>query len=523
MTPGSHRFVIVRFAAQTAVVSAILLLSPGAGAQATAPLAPGAGGVQPSESKYHLVRSVSGSKGTQQGGRYIIEDPRTIFYVPDDRQVVVYLEWDGPVGQHHLEAYWKNPEGKVAAINDFQYEAKEKRFGAYWTLLLAESAPTGLWTLEAHVDGEVAGTHTFQIVGAPRPANTIPTRRILSPAETYQKALASSVFVQVLDSKGQPAATGSGFVLAEGQVLTAFQVIDGANRLRVVLPDGRRVETDQLLAWNRRQDWAILKVDTGKAPALPRAHPNSWSVGDRCYTLDSPAEGGRVIAETAITGTNTWARAGERLNVSLVVNPAAVGAPLVNDYSEVVGIIGGSLIPGMRSLEAAMIAGYSEAVVQFGGPARGRLAVPITLVPETGADAKSTTLDELRTAGQFILPVTASGSVLYGTLAKSIDRKGPIAHPVDQRSVFSRRDPTVGVFVSWEPKSKVKSTTSLRVYDLDNSVLMKSKPSKIELRANQPNYTFTEIPTGGLLPGIYRLDILLGDEVAWRVFFRITE
>src|SRR5713101_6018745 len=152
MTPGSHRFVIVRFAAQTAVVSAILLLPPGAGAQATAPLAQGAGGVQPSESKYHLVRSVSGSKGTQQGGRYIIEDPRTIFYVPDDRQVVVYLEWDGPVGQHHLEAYW--------------------------TLLLAESAPTGLWTLEAHVDGEVAGTHTFQIVGAPRPANTIPTRRI---------------------------------------------------------------------------------------------------------------------------------------------------------------------------------------------------------------------------------------------------------------------------------------------------------------------------------------------------------
>jgi S1-C subfamily serine protease len=520
MTAPSHRFAILRLAAQTAAAAAILLLSPSAGAQATAPPA---GGVKPSESKYHLVRSVSGSKGTQQGGRYIIEDPRTIFYIPDDRQVVVYFELEGPLGQHHLEGYWKNPEGKVAAINDFQYEATEKRFGAYWTLLVAESAPTGLWTLEAHVDGEVVGTHTFQIVAAPRPANAIPARRILSPAETYQKALASSVFVRALDSKGQPAGTGSGFVLAEGQVLTAFQVIDGAGHLSVALPDGRRVETDQLLAWNRRQDWAILKVDTGKAPALPRAQPNSWNVGGRCYTLDSSAEGGRVIVETTIIGTNTWAGAGERLNVSSVVGPAAAGAALVNEYSGVVGIVGGSLIPGARSLDAGMVAWYSEAVVNFGGPLRGGLAVPITLVPKPSTDAKSTTLDELRGTGQFILPMTARGNVLYGTLAKSIDRKGPIARPVDQKSVFSRRDPTVGVFVSWEPKSKIKSTDSLRVYDLDNRVRIESKAARTELRPGQPSFTFTEIPTADLPPGIYRLDILLGDEVAWRMFFRITE
>lgn len=523
MTAPSSRFDILGAAAQTVLVAAILLLPPSPRAQAPAPLPQGAGGVQPSESKYHLLRAVSGSKGTQQGGRYTIEDPRTIFYIPDDRQVVVYLEWEGPLGRHHFEAYWRNPDGKVAAINDFEYEAKERRFGAYWTLLLSESAPTGLWMLEAHVDGEVTGTHTFQIVAAPRPVNTIPTRRILSPAETYQKVLASTVFVQALDSKGQTAGTGSGFMLAEGQVLTAFQVIDGASGLRVALPDGQRVEADQLLAWNRRQDWAILKADSGKTPTLPRVEASSWSVGDRCYALNSPAEGGRVIVEAAITGKNTWAGAGERLNVSLVVSRGAVGGPLVNDYGEVVGIVGGSLIPGVRSLESARFGGYSEAVAQFGGPVHGGLAVPITLVPKLGADAKSTSLDELRKAGQFIPPVTAQASVLYGTLAKSINRKGPIAQPVDQRSIFSRRDPTMGVFVSWEPKTKIKSTTSLRVFDLDNHVRTESKPAKIELRPDQPSFTFTEIPTTNLQPGMYRLDILLGDEVAWRSFFRITE
>ena len=135
---------------------------------------PAAGGVQGNEPKFRLVRSVAGSKGSEQGGRYIIEDPRTVFYIPEDREVIVYFEWDGPLGPHHFEGLWKNSEGKALMVSDFNYEAKQKRFGGYWTLPLLDSTPSGIWTIEARVDGEVTGTHTIQVVVAAKPAPATP-------------------------------------------------------------------------------------------------------------------------------------------------------------------------------------------------------------------------------------------------------------------------------------------------------------------------------------------------------------
>ena len=40
------------------------------------------GGVQAEGPKFRLVRSVSGSKGTPQGGRFTMEDPRSVFLHP---------------------------------------------------------------------------------------------------------------------------------------------------------------------------------------------------------------------------------------------------------------------------------------------------------------------------------------------------------------------------------------------------------------------------------------------------------
>jgi hypothetical protein len=131
-------------------------------------------GVSPAvDSKFRLIRSISGSKGHEQGGKYVMDDPRTVFKVPDDRQVLVYCEWEGATGvagQHEFEGVWKNPAGKVVAVSDFKLEVRERRCSGFFTLLLSETSETGVWTLEARVDGETTGTHKFQIVSATDPA-----------------------------------------------------------------------------------------------------------------------------------------------------------------------------------------------------------------------------------------------------------------------------------------------------------------------------------------------------------------
>src|SRR5580692_12501867 len=161
----------------------------------TSPVSSG-GGVPVGKSKYRVVRSISGSAGAQENGSYIIRDPRTIFHIPQDHRVIVYFEWEGPLGPHHFEAVWKSPDGKITSVSDFDYEAKQPRFGGYWDMLVAENTPTGVWMLQALVDGELTGTHTFQVVkgmsaggGADAAAGSAePMRNPLAPAALYGKA-----------------------------------------------------------------------------------------------------------------------------------------------------------------------------------------------------------------------------------------------------------------------------------------------------------------------------------------------
>lgn len=171
---------------------------------------------------------MSGSRGKQKEGRYILEDPRTVIHIPHDRQVIVYFEWQGPVGKHRFEGFWKNPEGKVAVISDFEYEAKQPHFAGYWTLLLSESTPTGLWTLEARIDGEYAGSHIFQIIpNSEPPPIPDPQPQPLAPAEIYERLKAATLFIERFDADGNRVSTDSGFYIGESEVVTAFQVSAG--------------------------------------------------------------------------------------------------------------------------------------------------------------------------------------------------------------------------------------------------------------------------------------------------------
>ncbi len=118
-------------------------------------------------SPYRKLRSVSGATGHEDKGRFVMDDARSVFTTSKDPKVIVYFEWEGPLGPHHFEGLWKSPEGKIVLISDFSYEAKTPHYSGYWTMLLADSSPSGEWNIEARIDGEAAGTHSFVVTGSP--------------------------------------------------------------------------------------------------------------------------------------------------------------------------------------------------------------------------------------------------------------------------------------------------------------------------------------------------------------------
>jgi hypothetical protein len=244
----------------------------------------------PAGSSFKVIRSVSGAAGHEDHGRYIMEDPRSVFVVGKDTKVIVYFEWEGPLGNHHFEGLWKGPEGKTLLVSDFSYEAKGPRFTGYWSMVLSEGTPSGEWNVEARIDGEAAGTHSVMITGSPSAAATSSAPRLLSSSDLYQKALDASVTIHRLDGDGGLLGKGTGFWIGDGRILTAFDVIDGAASLRISFPDGSQVTTDQVLAWSRWQDWALLKIERGAKTFLKPGPKDPLKVGDRCVFLEvSPA------------------------------------------------------------------------------------------------------------------------------------------------------------------------------------------------------------------------------------------
>lgn len=479
---------------------------------------PQAGGVPAAGPKVRMVRSVAGTKGEERGGSYVILDPRTKFYVPDDRQVIVYFEWEAPKGTHHCEGTVKGPNGQLAVMSSFDYPATQTKFGGYWTIPLLENSSPGLWTFESRVDGEFAGELGFEIVSAKRPADAAKEEVLPTPAEIYNRAVAAVALVEKLDEKGQPLGAGSGFLVGENSLVTSFRVIDGAHQLRIQFSDGSRIQTETVIAWNRRQDWAILKADAGKIPKLPVAASKSWSIGDHCYWLDTKADGGRVIADGQIVGKESRQGWGERISISNTFNTAATGGPLLNERGEVLGFLGGALPETLvpRILTDVQVSTGASSTYALTGS-----AVPIGMITAS-SNASPIALQTLWSQGQFTTPITAARNVSFGMMTQGKPQKGK-AFTREMKHEFTRQDDSATILVSLQTMDTLKTTTELRIYDADNRLVSKGEPIKVTLRRGEPLERYWSFSLNVFRPGVYRADLLLGDAVAWRTYFRLRE
>jgi hypothetical protein len=216
-----------------------------------------------------------------EGRRFVIEDPRTTFFASEDRQVVVHFEWEGAAGVHEYEARWKDPSGTVVLISPFKQTSNTARFGVYWSLVLAQNTPPGLWAVEATVDGQSAGVHTFTIKASRDGAEVSqPTRRPLSQADLYAAAQQATLGIEAVNAKGDRLTVGAGFLVGDGLVATAFQAIECATRVRILLPDrplrGHGCDLARVLP-HRRLSAAVPPLQTRRPPPSIRERRRSPS------------------------------------------------------------------------------------------------------------------------------------------------------------------------------------------------------------------------------------------------------
>jgi hypothetical protein len=432
-----------------------------------------------------VLSSASGTAGEARNGRFVILDPRTTFHVPADTKIIVSFQWVGTPGKHHLTGIWKGPGG-VTSTSSFDYVAPDREFGGYWSIPVTAEAPEGAWTFEADVEGTPAGTRSFEIVhgDAEAPVTAAAPRPLvpLTRQEMFALALAATVTVEGLDAAGKS------------------------------ITKGPSAETASVLAWDRRRDFAILRVPgvagvtpPGQAPALP-------AVGAPCVTVNAGSDGAYSVTAGDVVGVNDYPDVGTRLSVSLYNSAASPGAPVLDEFGRLVGVVSAGLYPG---------AGYSITRMAELGQVPPTMVVPLSAL-SAPAGAPGVTLTELAGKGVFTPAITRSRDVMSAGLAAGILKDGARTQPIDQKSEFSLNEKEMTTFVNSDPKGTIKSLAVVRIYNFDNQLLGETKPLKINLRTGSLSMSIWKF---GVPPkeGVYRVDVLLDTDVVWRGYFRVVK
>ena len=450
-----------------------------------------------------VLKIAAGPSGTEANGVFTLSEERARFSRIEDREIFVHFQWEGLPGTRRLEAVWRSPDGTSTANSVVEYVAKTRRFGAYWRFTLSPTMQLGTWAIEATVDGEPAGRFTFEVIDAGAPTGT-PVRRALTQPEIYERLSRSYVGFHRDPGGGREADATGGVVVDDATVLTALLTFDGVASVQALVPGGQRHAIDAIKDASRSAGWALVGVPVAAASALVPA-PQPPRVGDRCFSMQGSAGGGLVLLEGQITGV---AQGSGGWIAAFVNGAGTLGAPVTNEFGELLGILGRTPTFDMRALRAG-------AAVEFGHIP----IVPMGAVPKRAA--ASVTLAEMRSKGLVLEPLVGDVHVLSGGFAAEVGR-AQVVSLQDQRQEFSPADKEFVVFVTWAPRARLRGSAVIQVRDANNQVVAETKPRKLDVREKDLTLFSARLPVFKT-PGTYRAEVLLDGKPAWRGYVRMTQ
>jgi serine protease Do len=168
------------------------------------------------------------------------------------------------------------------------------------------------------------------------------------PLEEGEKGSTSSVI-------GRQRAIGSGFVVdSSGYIMTNAHVVNGAQRVQVVLPPAieelplraalstrTTVVPARIVGVARDIDLALIKVDTEKLPALTLADYRKLGQGEMVFAFGSPEGLRNSVTMGVVSAVARQIDVDSPLvyiQTDAAINPGNSGGPLVNVDGEVVGV-----------------------------------------------------------------------------------------------------------------------------------------------------------------------------------------
>jgi Do/DeqQ family serine protease len=209
---------------------------------------------------------------------------------------------------------------------------------------------------------------------------------------------------------------GSGVIVgSDGHILTNHHVIDGADRIRVDLTDGRSFEAT-VVGSDPPSDLAVLKVEATGLPSVQLGNSDDVRVGDIVLAIGNPMGVGQTVTMGIVSAKGRATGIGDGsfedfLQTDASINRGNSGGALLSTRGELIGInsqilspSGGNIGIGF-SIPANMARHVMQALIADGRVHRGLLGVTIQAVTPDIASSLGTG----HTRGALVSSVSGGG------------------------------------------------------------------------------------------------------------------
>jgi S1-C subfamily serine protease len=204
-------------------------------------------------------------------------------------------------------------------------------------------------------------------------------------AQVYQVIYPSLVVVQVErpgatggrtgDSVPDDEGLGTGvFINADGAVLTALHVVEGASSIRLTFTDGTASDAE-VISSDPSHDIAVLQPRALPEVVVPAVMGGGLNVGDETYAVGHPLGLAASLSAGVVSGLDRSIPLGDGRNLEgliqfdAAVNPGSSGGPLLNRDGQVVGIVTALANPSQQGFFIGI--GFAVPISTAGGAAGG--------------------------------------------------------------------------------------------------------------------------------------------------------
>lgn len=175
-------------------------------------------------------------------------------------------------------------------------------------------------------------------------------------------ALAAACTVTVTSYRdGRELGSGSGFFVdREGKIMTAYHVIDGADEIRVTMPDSAVYEARGVVAFDEGRDLAVIRVGINRDVPYLTFETEGVTPGEVVYTYGSSHGALDGIFSSGVAASAlTSGQGGQEFRYTCSVPAGNSGAPIFNGHGKVIGIVTKGYTAG-GSLHVATYIGEAE-------------------------------------------------------------------------------------------------------------------------------------------------------------------